>query len=881
MIIGCWLLAVSCADDRSTRQKGNEGGPVAFDVEAPQEWQPINVSIEDSGKFAIKKMDTAATRGIQKTAMEGNFAVLAYEYDKNAVNWGTSDVAVSYQDIATTSDNSTWTFSNVHYWPTTGNVLRYVGYSPVNSSCIKAVTSVGGSGLPTLTWEVSTTVAEQEDLMTAVSTESLPTDNYRKISMPFRHTLTCVKFAIGDNFHSNAVIKSIEILGVAQKGTVCIGADGYTWDVDNTSRNNFMMDGIGFSTIGKSMYDVIAPTTDNGETTMFMIPQTFDGNQRIRVVYHDNRQNTDIPVEVALTNDHEWLPGTTVTYLLSTNVTSTEYILTTTPVVVGHNGGKVNFGIVSYAADPATGDYDHDIAWRITGYSLDGGKTFSTEKPTVCNWFGIETTSGTGGSTAQKGVVTILPQSSTSTETLSRDEESNSYAQKRLTNVLKGDNTMRGGSTNYYDLSTHDLAGNTTVRNTANCYIVNRPGFYKIPLIYGNAIKDGAPNSIAWTGTPRIGHNGVGTINSPYIWDNGVPKDAVLCWQDAENLVTVDEDNCIEYNTQENMYYLKFRITTGNIKPGNAIIAVRNSGSTIMWSWHIWATPEDVFATKTVTDFQGFKHDFMPIALGWIPMNGEMKKYTERSVIVRVQQESGLVNTFRITQLAGAELTDATYGYAPYYQFGRKDPQLPCNGSASIDHDQFPKPVDDNPYHWRIVASQTTYANSIQNPHVFYAGATDWCNTRYYNLWCTDGIRGFNNTLVTKTIYDPCPAGFKMMESNACTGFSLTGGEVTNTAYMNYKKNDRGMYVWTNTAHTETLYFPNLTCRERNNGIIRTSNNAQVSYECWAWSARGTSTTTGDYPTMGCSAGIRETRIAPNCNYYRAWGFTIHPVRDN
>ncbi len=46
-----------------------------------------------------------------------------------------------------------------------------------------------------------------------------------------------------------------------------------------------------------------------------------------------------------------------------------------------------------------------------------------------------------------------------------------------------------------YDLSTK---GGTTAMNTANCYIINAPGRYSLPLVYGNAIKNGATNSSAY-----------------------------------------------------------------------------------------------------------------------------------------------------------------------------------------------------------------------------------------------------------------------------------------------------------------------------------------------------------------------------------------------
>ena len=42
------------------------------------------------------------------------------------------------------------------------------------------------------------------------------------------------------------------------------------------------------------------------------------------------------------------------------------------------------------------------------------------------------------------------------------------------------------------DLSLMDIYGKTITRSTANCYVVSKPGFYKIPMVYGNAIKNGA-----------------------------------------------------------------------------------------------------------------------------------------------------------------------------------------------------------------------------------------------------------------------------------------------------------------------------------------------------------------------------------------------------
>ena len=54
----------------------------------------------------------------------------------------------------------------------------------------------------------------------------------------------------------------------------------------------------------------------------------------------------------------------------------------------------------------------------------------------------------------------------------------------------------------------------------------------------------------------------------------------------------------------------------------------------------------------------------------------------------------------------------------------------------------------------------------------------------YFNLWNADNNtngKNFNDNPVTKTVYDPCPAGFTLPPSNAFTGFTTTGENVTNT----------------------------------------------------------------------------------------------------
>jgi hypothetical protein len=138
-----------------------------------------------------------------------------------------------------------------------------------------------------------------------------------------------------------------------------------------------------------------------------------------------------------------------------------------------------------------------------------------------------------------------------------------------------------------------DLSMASGTRNTANCYMVHEAGTYRIPLVYGNAIKNGQDNQVAYKpGTVANGLanfiNHAGTaISAPWITKSGTGVNggmgitvdsAQLIWQDVYNLTT-------NYSIEGD--YLKFEVPS--FVEGNAVIAVK-SGDTIIWSWHIWVT---------------------------------------------------------------------------------------------------------------------------------------------------------------------------------------------------------------------------------------------------------------------------------------------------
>ena len=87
-----------------------------------------------------------------------------------------------------------------------------------------------------------------------------------------------------------------------------------------------------------------------------------------------------------------------------------------------------------------------------------------------------------------------------------------------------------------------------TAENSANCYIINQPGYYKFPMVYGNGLKNGAPNTTAWieqhgtTGYPQfVGSNGqiLSSEKLPTIADAAIVTSNA---QYAVQLVKIDQD---------------------------------------------------------------------------------------------------------------------------------------------------------------------------------------------------------------------------------------------------------------------------------------------------------------------------------------------------
>ena len=628
------------------------------------------------------------------------------------------------------------------------------------------------------------------------------------------------------------------------------------------------------TTGGKSNYTLsdlmIAQGTDTGSSNTVSFSMlhkkglaVFDGDGALEATFTGN-----IPYTLSTKRYFLMKPSTSTsftdddgTYSLSAssgkyvthNIAESYSVFTlsvTGPAAYTYSGGSKTYSVTSYKSNSA-GTKSKAAAWTAT-YSTDGGSSYSSTKP---SWLTTFTASGDGSTTASDYTATVSAQSAMT--------PTSATASSILSSA-----TAVGSSSDYYDLSTN---GGTTSRTTANCYMVHAPGYYKLPLVYGNAIKNGAVNTTAFYPNVSsnalarfINHAGTG-ITGPWINKSGSGVDAgmnitvngaQLIWQDVDGLTS---DYAIDGD------YLKFRVPAASIAEGNAVIAVK-SGSTIVWSWHIWVTPE-TYSNLTTVATGSHNYRVTPVNLGWVGSGSITKSgYEGRECIVKISQAGGQEQTFTITQSPEITVTTTKGGNSPFYQWGRKDAFPPSNGSGNTDKTVYVgSGVDSKGWAYEASTSATIGTN-IQNPWKHYYSSSTYgpVSTTYYNMWDAQNTTTDNVTSATKkTIYDPCPPGFCVPTGNLWYFF----GNGSSRTMSTWDSTNKGA-TWNTGITGDALWFPAAGCRYFSSGALN-SVGSSGDY----WSATPYSTSSGRGLDINSSYWSWYYDI-------RASGFSVRPVAE-
>lgn len=895
------LALVACSDDLNEESNAEKGVPVGFIVSDMQDATATGAAKSAFFDTRATFSDALAMQGITTSDLtthqfeltgDGGSNLSLIETTVAGVNPVQKEVHSTRANISTsiTEDFSTlgyngttesdisntpWFYSKDTYsngslvtpifWNWDQPYACFYAVSPQVSADYSKLTLSPETyaGTPYIDFEVEADVKNQKDLMTACSgmVHYEIRGTAPQSHLKFQHALTAVRFKVGQNLSWNKFITKVEIIGAKSKGRYTLPTDANggnaTW-TDLTTPATFTLGGDGTVNVSTAeAVNQIIVGRDGDNYTFYMIPQTLAGI-RLKIYFSDG---TNVSTKLS----GEWKAGTTKTYSLSESKSTWEYQLqVTNPTVAAYtDASTTDYTITSYRIAPGNNgnNIQQPVSWRVVGYqeSADNGTTWtelSTEKPA---WLtSLSMSEGAGGTAAQTGKANL------DTKTVDKLATYNKVLQ---------DATAKGTEAIPYNLS--NTNGSADIQNTANSYLISAPGWYRIPLVYGNAVKNGTSNESSYkatvTGSSVLttfkDHAGA-DITSPYINvqnQSSPATQASIVWTDQSGIV---EANSLKIEGSGENSFVKFRIPADKIKNGNAVIAVKNAAGTIMWSWHLWFAHSDALDPIPVKNHQGTIYNFSKQTLGFAYRQWSGSAY-EQTRIARLKIEQTVANNGQ-KQVAYIDIKQTPGGKkevsATIYQNGRKD-AMP--GISKVSDGEY-----------KIADGPQNIATVIQNPNTFYKNAVSpyaVYNESYYNYWANNcNTATWTAEKVTKTVYDPCPAGFALPTKEAFTGFTTTGKSSSTSSEFNVSGGyDLGWYFKSSTEGN-TVYFPSTGWRGYNSGVIVQAGNTFMNAQGTGYYWSASRSNAQNYYYLSSSSG--NLSLAPVT--YQTSGWAIHPVAE-
>lgn len=760
------LALASCSEDELINRKGAASNAISFGIASPthsadslpsrsvQAEEPpllllgegkrdtlyLHTSITDN--IATPPDQEPATRGIPVDGTNfkkvyGSFGITAYA----------EGGALFMDEEISHESGGVWSPDETRYWPADKDLtLDFYAQAPYSNDHVANVKA--GEGKISFSYTVpdgagNTDAEAQPDILFAYAACSKAESEGGTVSLEFGHALAGVKFVASDV--TGSTIKTITLKGLQGEGTCTYtydaGTGTFDWQTGGDKRDFSQTFDVALS--GQQAEERQPITDKRPETTFMMIPQTLEG-VTVEVTLVETASGESFTLTGSLAQTGAWEAGKIYTYAISTESINWEYVFEVIPSItlpLGTTTGQ--YTVTSYRQrkeDPSTREA---VAWKAE----------NTE---------FSETDQEDGTSVETTLDEILSDFTYQDENPSETEKS--YSLEVTTTTLKttydGDqtlkrNTQRGSADSPYDLSTHDEKGSVIPQTTANCYVVSAAGTYQLPLVYGNAIKNGSNNSAAYQGFKDYLDR---AISSPRITG---ADNAVLVWSDGFFMF---KDIHLDAGKQN----LVFTIDSNYMQQANAVLAVRDANNQIMWSWHIWVTERPVYTQKhTLQDlFVGSNtYELMQCNLGWV--DGKMVYYNQRDLTFRFTQAgSGKTDELKVTQKG--ETFDYKDVGSTYYQWGRKDPLVALKNWKSYRYEDYRLHETGDPdYVYQYETGPTTIGNAIQHPNVFYTrgttGGADWNNEHITTLWNAGDNGGtLESTTSVKTIYDPSPRGFKV-----------------------------------------------------------------------------------------------------------------------
>ncbi len=222
--------------------------------------------------------------------------------------------------------------------------------------------------------------------------------------------------------------------------------------------------------------------------------------------------------------------------------------------------------------------------------------------------------------------------------------------------------------------------------------------------------------------------------------------------------------------------YISF-LTSGTFREGNAVIAAKDASGKILWSWHIWLTDQP-----------------------------EEQVYYNNA------------GTMMDRNLGATSATPGDVGaLGLLYQWGRKDPFL---GSFSISSSTIAESTITWPSAVSSNSSNGTIAYATANPTTFITYNESNLDWYYTGSSSTDNTR-WTISSSPKSIYDPCPAGWRVPDGgeNGIWSKALGSSSSFNDPLL-YDSTNEGINFSGKFGSASTIWYPASGCRSYSGGSL-------------------------------------------------------------
>ena len=296
--------------------------------------------------------------------------------------------------------------------------------------------------------------------------------------------------------------------------------------------------------------------------------------------------------------------------------------------------------------------------------------------------------------------------------------------------------------------------GSRKYRATANPLVIKSNGVKKLGTIKESGLSDVVYEDLSASATANCylvtkeGDYKFKAVKGKSETSVGTVASVSVLWETFGTSETPSVGDLIDVASYSDGY-IRFS-TPATFRNGNALIAAKDAAGTILWSWHIWCSSED-----------------------W------------KEQVYNKDAGTMMDRNLGATSASIPTSADDAGSAGLLYQWGRKDPFI---GVSSFT-------ADSKGYLTRAASTGTvddssttiTETLAIQNPMTLYSGAMP------DNSWNS-----------TKTIYDPCPAGWRVPDGGTSGIWAkASSGKDFSVTQGTYGRNFSGVF-----GSDKTIWYP-------------------------------------------------------------------------